>query len=974
MITFRKKRIYQVLLLVLTLTLSNCMTDEYDLSKGLNTDMTLGGDSLALPIGKTDSIFLGSIITTNDTSMLKQLDDGTYSLEMKDSIPTQSLPVIPKVEFSIAPITIAAISPNIETINFPSFQFPAVSIESDPLPIPEISISTFNVPTIDKSYTYPATLKQPIIPSGVPSKSKSQSQLDIPIDPITISQNQEIPQSLNFNFPTALKKINEILFLNKKVSLTFDKSEIVGIKDKFSSISDGIESFKIEYPSEFKLKAGSQTGSGTSIEGSTFIIGKQTLDSQPTGIYNSSFEIESLDLTKINQAGGVLNYSFTVKVSIIYTFQGVLKETAQDLLGKDINIKVSLSSALSIDDLNIETNDFVVAVPGGNTTMNQTITGIPKDISEVNSLTYEDGVQLSLNITDPGISPFHFSAGTCKITLPALFNYKPMAGLAGNILTIPAADLFTPKVIGISSSTLNRTVADQKITLSDQLKYELSNLTIASQTTMLNDMSKLNGKKIKIAGSSNEFKVKEAAIKTNRISLPINELTTKIDISQKVDNVKKIYSAALKTPSKLTLKIKINKLPVGIAAIYLDTFKISLPSCLKFKTGDVNAKNELVINEAVNVGTELTKVLTLEKFDFNATGGNVLVDGLFKLNETVTMKGSAHINSSTLNSKDIVSSSFEIKPSIEIETMTLSLVEAQVEQTIDPIAPKSIAIELPEGLGSNSSLEIKNPVIELVFGNTIGIPIDLNLSFKPYSKGAVVTSGIVNTTLNIAAAPSNKLGQVIQSKFRLSAEATGLIDDYVIKLIPNLATLLKVLPDSIAISATPTINQGQHHYIDLTNQKNSLSLKYSLKVPLSLGADTKIEYSTTIDSLRSTLKTVLGFTRNFDIVANVENTIPMDLALTVTPIDSNKVDLTDKITVNAGTIRYGTSKTSFGLKEKVEGSGALDKLDGFIIKVSAQSKSTALNLIPLKSDQYVIIELKAIIPKGISLKLDSDKK
>ncbi|MFZ4724023.1 MAG: hypothetical protein ACOYMD_01110, partial [Paludibacter sp.] len=669
------------------------MTDEYDLSKGLNTDMTLGGDSLALPIGKTDSIFLGSIITTNDTSMLKKLEDGTYSLEMKDSIPTQSLPVIPKVEFSIAPITIDTISPNIEKIDFPSFTFPAVSIESDALPIPEISISTFNIPPIDTSYNYSkkleASLPSPVKALNTSSPSKIKN-IEIPVGPLEISDTVETKKSMTFKFPTALKKVNTIYFKKKTVTLTFDKSDILKMKESFKDeiTDDNLVNFEIQYPPEFKLKAGSNVGAGSKIVGSTFSIENQKLNTRSDGIYVSSFEIESLDLSQVSPypvKNGELNYEFTIKVSIKYNFRAILTDPTK--LNSNININVGLKSALSIEDLNIETNDFEVAVPGGNTSMNQTITGIPKDISEVNSLTYEDGVQLSLNITDPVINPFHFKEGigNCKITLPALFNYKPMTGLAGNILTIQAADLFTPKVIGISSSTLNRTVADQKITLSDQLKYELSNLTIASQNIMLSEMSKLNGKKIKIAGSSNEFKVKEAAIKTNRISLPIKEMTTNIDISQKVDNVKKIYSASLKTPSKLTLKIKINKLPAGITAIYLDSFKIALPKCLKFKTGDVNAKNELVINEEVGIGT-LTKVLTLEKFDFNATGGNVLVDGLFKLNESVSMKGSAHINSSTLNSKDINKSSFEIKPSIEIEKMTLSLVEAQVEQTIDPIA------------------------------------------------------------------------------------------------------------------------------------------------------------------------------------------------------------------------------------------------------------------------------------------------
>ena len=35
------------------------MSDDYNLTDGVNTDMTLGGDSLTFPIGETKKILLG---------------------------------------------------------------------------------------------------------------------------------------------------------------------------------------------------------------------------------------------------------------------------------------------------------------------------------------------------------------------------------------------------------------------------------------------------------------------------------------------------------------------------------------------------------------------------------------------------------------------------------------------------------------------------------------------------------------------------------------------------------------------------------------------------------------------------------------------------------------------------------------------------------------------------------------------------
>ena len=81
-----KSRISIILLFCTVLSFTNCIDDEYDLSSGINTEMSVGGDSLSFPIIQTTKIFLDSMMNGQDIDMLERMDDGTYSFQVKDSM------------------------------------------------------------------------------------------------------------------------------------------------------------------------------------------------------------------------------------------------------------------------------------------------------------------------------------------------------------------------------------------------------------------------------------------------------------------------------------------------------------------------------------------------------------------------------------------------------------------------------------------------------------------------------------------------------------------------------------------------------------------------------------------------------------------------------------------------------------------------------------------------------------------------
>jgi len=111
MTSIRKMRSFQILLFTITaFTFTNCMSDEFNLKNGVKTDITVGGDSLSFPLGKTKPILLSSMIKIdNNNDALKTAADGSYSLIIKDST-KKIVKAIDPVTFSINPYNIAPVN------------------------------------------------------------------------------------------------------------------------------------------------------------------------------------------------------------------------------------------------------------------------------------------------------------------------------------------------------------------------------------------------------------------------------------------------------------------------------------------------------------------------------------------------------------------------------------------------------------------------------------------------------------------------------------------------------------------------------------------------------------------------------------------------------------------------------------------------------------------------------------------------
>ena len=231
MTTIRKTGLFQILIYLLLVSLfTNCISDDYNLKNGVNTDLTLGGDSLSFPLGKTKPILLSMMLKSDNSNLLKEATDGTYSFQMKDSSQIIVKNVKP-VTFSIDPFVIAPVS---------SVYLGAVAPLSG---VPSVKSGSFTLQYLSQKESY-----QPfkILSKKIRSLNKSvvtsnSLYYDIP--------NQTYDININKFVSTDVKRIN---------SFTLKSPSKLTLNIQLSNMHQGIDSmyflnYVIKFPAFLKF-------------------------------------------------------------------------------------------------------------------------------------------------------------------------------------------------------------------------------------------------------------------------------------------------------------------------------------------------------------------------------------------------------------------------------------------------------------------------------------------------------------------------------------------------------------------------------------------------------------------------------------------------------------------------------------------------------------------------------------------------
>src|SRR5574344_2289981 len=213
-------RVIILLGIAVPLVITSCVDETFDFAKGFSTDMSIGGDSLGLPLGSTDTIRIGDFLDPEDNELIKEMANGGYGISMKDSLSQDFSELIPK-NFNISDQTFSIN----ETISFGNisvddFKIPAMSVDTAiSLSSNAISMDNFSVPSVTKNESFSAGMSDYKFTKPTPndilvSGGKEDVMSDVKLPPDPGISGIELPLS-----DTTLPTFNSVNNINYNISV-----------------------------------------------------------------------------------------------------------------------------------------------------------------------------------------------------------------------------------------------------------------------------------------------------------------------------------------------------------------------------------------------------------------------------------------------------------------------------------------------------------------------------------------------------------------------------------------------------------------------------------------------------------------------------------------------------------------------------------------------------------------------------------
>lgn len=755
---FLKSAGFGLMLSAIILSVSSCIDQLYDINKGISMDMALGGDSLAIPIGSTDSIMLGDFLDASTISMLETMEDGGYAITMKDSME----PEIPVIDQSVLKI-----DDQIQSINTPvdfgdisldAFSIPGIVKESNVnLGLSTYSLGNFTIPSISSNTTTKAgmsgyALSTPSIGdmvvnanqmdmlSGIslpPDPGGGGAPVELQItdpDPVNIHTNTNIDYTVNV--PDGVTDIQNVELENGAV---FEVT--IELSGASSTLSSGslIPNFTIN-PADLFVFTNPPAGGTISFSNGDSLTKA-----------NGYKITKTLPISKLNISGNPVNGKLQLTKNITADGSMSLKNAwvSSDKLGlvddMDMLVKVSVRNVV-IRSMEFNIPTLTVAIPSSSTSLNIN-NSIPDQIQKLNKVVFNDPATITIKLSTEDMPDMVSSAVTIDnlaISFPEQFVFEPMAGLSNNVYTISnkAFDLKDGETIQLTLRELDFS----KIAVNNGMLKWNGNISYSGQVSF---GGRINSKNIPSAGSDAKMNVqfassisfKSAEVTTNKISVSVPEVSINMPLDINIaKEVKRLSVIKMRPNTQIRVDLQKPALPLTFSA---NNLQVTFPSIFAFNPPLI--ENKLVLNGALADSI----VLILDALNINQD----LVDGYLKLDQNVAVSGGIELLSGVVNSTDIetlAGKSMSVKVStseIGISSTSIQLNDLSFEKG-DSIPLKFDIDDIPAQLVSLDSVLLKDGAsVQLSVNITnmpdFGSPIDVDLTVD-FPDLLMFTPGSVN--------------------------------------------------------------------------------------------------------------------------------------------------------------------------------------------------------------------------------------
>lgn len=959
----RKPFVNAVMLLTSLGITTSCIDNGYDLNKDIDMNISVGGDAFTIPLGYSEQTTLDKLIDESET--LKKMDDQTYAIKKNDGIDDVSIKVDPV---------------NIK-IDEPSFSGTTVDFEA--------GLDDFNV--ADKKSS--SKLDAPSIVVDV--KLPEDISMDTGMRPIVTGggtiNDQESPFEFTYKkeWPKEVKTIHEVVLQDQSGNKKYGQKIAFNVIAPAGMIN--ITDFTVKFPVNFilynangekqpgnsiQLARGLQTESKATYE--FYVYGQKLNASLPTGI-----EIHD-------------------KITYNFTYTTEKAPTSTDILSVQME-----KTDFIFDHALVTTNDIEANMKRGTVEMNTTIDGL-EDVNEVHSVDFKDNSILAMDIAKGLELPVDFKSGDLVIEFPSYYKMELKEAdngitYTGNELTIPATALPDAKValllkqVNFTGTDKGKPVMENGkpiIKLTDPVTYYLKDnapMILQKDNISSTDVADLDKKEMDVFVNGGKMEITNAFVDAKSYTAEVKD-NTSFEVKEDVDEALKILkTVAWKTGStpKMTLHINFsdNFPKEEISELEFSDLKIQLPKFVKFAAGIQGMdydKNVLTLNDKFKVLEGYTKPLETTGMDFsymnNGTGLKTTVENgktwlkITDENETkvdilgdVKTLGGDNINTDRLKG-------ITVTPTVTIDEMPVGLVTGEVDPVIDDV-DENVELDLGDDLDflkdEGNELDIKNPQIKLTLNNTVGVPVDMNLTIYGVDENDKEIENSRVEGIKFQLQPTNVGQETKTSVFMLSREAMNMPENdathhYENVVVSNLNKVMTRVPDRVKFHMNAKANNGTEHHVDISKDM-TITGEYDVTVPLQF-EDLNINYIDVIDDLHSDLEDVLDKTTSatLEILADALNNVPLDLNLSAKAQDTDGNELTTiEATVYANDIKDGkiggaitedsAVKTPILIRLVATSSADLKKLDKLELTIHAKANETTAGL-PLKATQWVKIE------------------
>lgn len=983
------------------LLLCSCIDGTYDLSKKeIMTDMKIEGNKLALPIGNLLPMQLDSMLDIDDLEMLKEID-GVYSLAMSDTVGPFSIE-IPPIALSIPPIT------HEEEFSFKDHDIKIEDItiaginEDIDFNIANVSIEDLNdvLPAIDENVTL-AVMSDGLetllntFGSNIPSQTFDFKH--------AIDHDESSPLSFRYELPKEVKCIHNIDITspggNSKGALTLFT---INVPKRLENIENHLE-FKIDFPKEMSIALNeSATGGTYKLEGNTLTVKDLTIQNgtaQVSFYINGFTGIDNPDFYKQEGDKCYFEYDDAFHYTINFSAEGKINIDSS-IKKEDFNLSINAYSKFSLFDATGDTNpiefnfdkecfDFSAKI--------ENLNGV-SEIKYVALNPHTSKANLYIKMPD-AFHPFNLRKGdSFIIDIPknvrlneelSVFPEGIVYDKNTNYIHIYDANVFeeTTLVLALDSIIVNQPIINDEITVLAQAHIKTSGDGVqfdGATVSLRRDLAALKQKNIK-------FGMDDANISVDEVDLviePINETfheVMMIDIDETIEKgIDRIYTVGFREEVDMNLDFTLTGLEDITTPIFID-IAAQLPPFISLESDDTDVTikdNTLNIHTQYKPGAAFSKQLRITELDFTQMPDGYLapkVDekGQYRLqySDSIIIDAKASLEETEVSS-DLLNKKIAVNMNFNIDDIVLEEFEGIVNLDVDKIE-ESIELNLGEEMdflnNGESRLVLSEPQIMIALENSINVPVlvDLAILGKDEHGNVIETSRIELKELRINPAHYDETTGAItpdSTKYLFAPSKEITKQGYETVELPNLATLLQELPQSISFELLPRIDVSTTHHINLS-QSLSFGGSYSVVVPFKFD-DLYVSYTDTIADLNMEMAEIAEYFSNMELHLrmNIKNTLPLGLTLNVTPLDANGKKLTNleinevKIAAGNGEAIKGSSEgTAVELSIKSKGKADFSALDQLAFTLEAYANQTVggAALKPVQGIQITDIVIEA---------------